>query len=499
MGDLPAADVGHQERVGDEHNGAHGQELTGYAGAMLLLLAAACLSATDDTADPGEVDSGDSGDTGSALVLESVLTVRGEASASTGRAMDFGPPLEGGARSTAWVSGYFLNRVCRFSEVTGEVSLAEGQLCITSNSRDSLGFSLAAGRDRVAAGAIGGAGNGAYSGTVYIFDALLADGAADAAEAPARVLGELTNDYAGTTVEWLRTAEGDVLLVGAPGSDANGAGSGRLYAFAASALLGEVQAGDATTIIQGTSPTAEVRHGDPEAGDGVGQVMGNGGDLDGDGTDDLVIGCIGADDAGANAGLVAVFYSPLPEGLLALRDGDVLITGVEADQYVGDFVVGLGDATGDGLSDLALSGETLDKQGRTWVMSSPVQSGTVADAAVDFLGEVEIDQAGAHLAAAGDTDGDGLSDLFVGAYGHDGAGTDAGAAYLLLAPFAAGSHSLAEADGRWRGEAEGDYGARVVAGGGDYDGDGLADLMVGAPYSDQGGAFAGAVYLFAPF
>ncbi len=466
---------------------------------LALLLAGACLTADDDSADTADSDSGGGEDTAGGTTLEPLLTVYGDSSASAGRATDFGPAFDGGARASVWVSGYFVNRVCRFSGETGQVSLPDGPLCITSTSRDSLGFSLAAGRDLVAAGAIGGAGNGAYSGTVYLFDALLPDGAVDAADAPARVLGELTNDYAGTTVDWLGTLGGDVLLIGAPGSDANGAGSGRLYAFGASELLGEVQAGAASTIIQGTSPTAEVRHGDPEAGDGVGQVMGNGGDLDGDGSDDLVIGCIGADDAGSNSGLVAVFLSPLPEGVLALRDGDVLITGVEADQYVGDFAVGIGDASGDGLSDLALSGETLDKEGRTWVMSSPVQSGTVADAAVNFVGEVELDQAGAHVAAAGDTDGDGLADLIVGAYGHDGAGTDAGAAYLLLAPFAPGSHSLSESDGRWRGEAEGDYGGRVVSGGGDYDGDGLADVLVGAPYSDQGGAFAGAVYLFAPF
>ncbi|MSQ02563.1 MAG: hypothetical protein EXR71_11865 [Myxococcales bacterium] len=486
--------------MGNQHDGTHRRGVTSYDGAMLtLLLAGACATGPVDSADTGDSDTGDSGNPAPGVVLEPVLTVRGDSSASTGRAMDFGPALDGGARSSVWVSGYFVNRLCRFQGKSGEVSLHDAELCITSSSRDSLGFSVAAGQDLVAAGAIGGATNGAYSGTVYLFDALLRDGASDAAEASARVLGELTNDYAGTTVDWLGAPDGDVLLVGAPGSDANGPGSGRLYAFGAGALLGEVQASDAPTIVQGTTPTAEVRHGDPEAGDGVGQVIGSAGDLDGDGADDLVIGCIGADDGGSNAGLVAAFLSPLPEGVLALRDGDLLITGVEADQYVGDFTVGLGDATGDGLSDLALSGETLDREGRTWVMSSPVRSGTVADAAVNFLGEVELDQAGAHLAAAGDTDGNGLADLMVGAYGQDGAGVDAGAAYLLLAPFAPGSHSLDDAHGRWQGEAEGDYGGRVVVGGGDYDGDGLADLIVGAPYSDRGGAFAGSAYVFAPF
>ena len=42
------------------------------------------------------------------------------------------------------------------------------------------------------------------------------------------------------------------------------------------------------------------------------------------------------------------------------------------------------------------------------------------------------DAAGANIAAAGDTDGDGYIDLLVGAPGHSEAGSEAGAAYLIL-------------------------------------------------------------------
>ncbi len=457
---------------------------------MLLYAVFACATPVDsgDTA-------ADSADTGDAPELAPTLTVRGDPSAAAGRAMDFASPLSGEPGAALWVAGYFVHRLCRFSGVQGEVALSEAPVCIGSTQRDSLGFTVAAGPDTVAAGAIGGKQNGAYAGAVYLFPLDLAEGTHDETAALTVLHGEATNDYAGTAVDWLAGAGGASLVIGAPGSDGNGPGSGRAYLFGPPLATGEVELADAPTIIEGTTPEAAVRHGDPEAGDGVGQVMASAGDLDGDGDEELAIGCIGADDGGSNAGLVAVFSSPLPAGVLALRDADVVITGEADDQYVGDYVVGLGDADGDGLGDLALSGETLDREGRVWVFASPVGSGTVAGAAAQLVGEAVLDQAGAHLAAAGDTDGDGLGDLVVGAYGHDTNGVDAGAAYLVHRPAAAGVATLGEVGLRWLGEAEGDYGGRVVAGGGDYDGDGLADLIFGAPYSDAGGAFAGSAYV----
>ena len=67
-------------------------------------------------------------------------------------------------------------------------------------------------------------------------------------------------------------------------------------------------------------------------------------------------------------------------------------------------------------------------------------------------------------------------------------------AYLVFGPFTAGSQSLT-GQARFTGEADGDMAGRNVAGGGDYDGDGLADLLIAAPYSDAGGAFGGAAYV----
>jgi hypothetical protein len=57
---------------------------------------------------------------------------------------------------------------------------------------------------------------------------------------------------------------------------------------------------------------------------------------------------------------------------------------------------------------------------------------SLADADYKFTGEASYDRAGRALDGAGDMDGDGVDDVIVGAYTEDSAGTDAGAAYFLF-------------------------------------------------------------------
>ncbi|MGD9583488.1 MAG: integrin alpha [Lysobacterales bacterium] len=113
------------------------------------------------------------------------------------------------------------------------------------------------------------------------------------------------------------------------------------------------------------------------------------------------------------------------------------------------------------------------------------------------------DQSGFSVAAAGDINGDGISDLIVGAYGADPNGNNnAGSSYVVFGKTTAFSASLplASLDGtdgfRLDGAAASDYSGRSVAAAGDINGDGLGDLIIGASAADpNGNSLAGNSYV----
>ncbi|MGH7682333.1 MAG: integrin alpha, partial [Candidatus Eiseniibacteriota bacterium] len=93
------------------------------------------------------------------------------------------------------------------------------------------------------------------------------------------------------------------------------------------------------------------------------------------------------------------------------------------------------------------------------------------------------------VGGAGDTNGDGFSDVIVGAYGNDAGGSAAGRAYVYFG----GNAPDAVSDFTITGEASLDNLGYAVSGAGDLDGDGLADVVVAAPFAN-----AGRVYLCSP-
>ncbi len=118
----------------------------------------------------------------------------------------------------------------------------------------------------------------------------------------------------------------------------------------------------------------------------------------------------------------------------------------------------------------------------------PAGSGARDRTASEVLnGTVENGQAGFDVAAVGDLDGDRAEDFVVGApFGNAGKGASAGAAYLFYGPVDPSKSRLDEADAIFLGASPGDFAGEGLGGVGDLDGDGLDELLMGAPGSIPG-------------
>ncbi|MFH1465749.1 MAG: MopE-related protein [Pseudomonadota bacterium] len=181
---------------------------------------------------------------------------------------------------------------------------------------------------------------------------------------------------------------------------------------------------------------------------------------------------------------------------LSLASADLILEGAAGDETgssigpAGNFGGGLGIAVGARAFDGSTPGP-----GSACVIADPAGlitslTGTgsrrvaLSATATCFVGESDRSQAGVALDGGWDADSDGVDDLLIGALGQQSLGPMTGAAYLLLGPGPT-SGALVDADATLRGMAAGDQAGTSLAFAGDLDGDGVVDLMVGAPRVDK--------------
>ncbi len=331
------------------------------------------------------------------------------------------------------------------------------------------------------------------------------EGNLDLSVADGRVLGDTLEETAGQALA-VGDLDGDGLadlVLASPGHDS---ATGRVV-WHAHATSGTLSQADGTSLLAGTSP-----------GDALGTLLATT-DLDGDGLADVFASAPGADETwlilGAEPGTPQSLVHGTGLAALAPLDTDLdgdgasdwllgtpddgggaavlvsdldqevwRVTGTGSDR-LGAAVAQVGDVDGDGVTDLLLGAP-----GATWLAQDGGAAGlvlgpggsatTLADADAVFFSNDSGDRLGEALTGLEDIDGDGLPDLALGVPGLDDAGTDAGGLWLVVGT-TTGAVRLGDQGVLAHGESSWEEAGSVLLAGGDQDGDGLGDLWVGLP------------------